>query len=181
MHVSVVEELQREPFPMHQTTATVVGESTRQEKKDRTREIQYMTQEERNTMLVVLSSYMPYNVMVEYDYGDGVKRSTEFHGNYYYLLSTGKLQWKDFKPYLRSLSSMTEEEKKELSKKYVWNIWTGQIQIRYHSQGCWDDETECPTEEYIELFNWLNKNKFDYRGLIEKGQAIEAPKDLYRK
>ena len=44
-----------------------------------------MIQEERNTMLVALAPYIPHKVMVEYDYGDGVKRSTEFHGNYYYL------------------------------------------------------------------------------------------------
>ena len=76
------------------------------------------------------------------------------------------------KPYLRPMSSMTEEEEKELSKKYVWNIWSGQIQIRYHSQGCWDDETECPTEEYIILLDWLNAHHFDYRGLIELKKVL---------
>jgi hypothetical protein len=86
----------------------------------------------------------------------------------------------DIKPYLRSLSSMTEEEKKELSKKYNWRIGNGQIQIRYHSQGCWDDETECLTEEYIILFDWLNKHHFDYRELIKKGLALEVPEDMYK-
>jgi hypothetical protein len=83
----------------------------------------------------------------------------------------------EFYPYLRSLSSMTEEEKKELSKKYNWRIGNGQIQIRYHSQGCWDDETECPTEEYIILFDWLNTHHFDYHGLIEKGLAVEVTEE----
>lgn len=82
-------------------------------------------------------------------------------------------------PYLRSISSITEEEKKELSKKYVWDIQCGQIQIRYHSQGCWDDDTECPTEEYIILFNWLNAHHFDFRNLIKKGLALEAPENMY--
>jgi hypothetical protein len=84
------------------------------------------------------------------------------------------------KPYLRSLSSMTEEEKEELSKRYVWSIRSGQIQIRYHSEGCWDDETECSTEEYIILFDWLNKHHLDYRGLINLGLALEAPKGMYK-
>jgi hypothetical protein len=36
-----------------------------------------------------------------------------------------------------------------------------------------DDE-----DSYI-LLDWLNKKMFDYRGLIEKGLAIEAPKGMY--
>lgn len=27
--------------------------------------------------------------------------------------------------------------------------------------------------------SWLNEHHFDYRGLIAKGLAIEAPKDMY--
>jgi hypothetical protein len=29
------------------------------------------------------------------------------------------------------------------------------------------------------LYDWLNAHHFDYRGLIEKGLALEAPKDMY--
>ena len=83
------------------------------------------------------------------------------------------------KPYLRSLSSMTEEEKRELSKKYVWDISCGQIKIRYHSEGYWDNNTKCPTSEYLKLFDWLNMHHFDYHGLIEKGLALEATRDMY--
>lgn len=137
-----------------------------------------MTQEERNTMLVVLASYMPYKVMVEYDYEDGVKRATEFHGNYYYLLSTGKLQWKDFKPYLRSLSSMTEEEKKELKSQHVEDEKEYCKILKRLEEG---DKTANGLAIPYHAVDWCNKNKFDYRGLIERGLAIEAPKDLYRK
>ena len=32
----------------------------------------------------------------------------------------------------------------------------------------------------IPLLDWLNKNRFDYRGLIEKGLAIDATNlDIY--
>lgn len=82
--------------------------------------------------------------------------------------------------YLRPMSSMTEEEQKELSSRYVWKIdINGQIQIRYHSEGSWDDDTDCPTEEYLKLFDWLYKHHLDFRGLIPMGLAIEAPKDMY--
>ena len=87
----------------------------------------------------------------------------------------------DVKPYLRPMSSMTEEEEKELSRKYNWGIRGNQIWIRYHSEGYWDDETECPTEEYLNLFDWLNAHHFDYRGLIGKGLALEAPEGMYVK
>ena len=30
-----------------------------------------------------------------------------------------------------------------------------------------------------ELVDWLNAHHFDYRGLIEKGLALEASKDMY--
>jgi hypothetical protein len=50
------------------------------------------------------------------------------------------------KPYLLPISSMTEEQDKEFMN----------IQIGYPS------------------VDWFNKNHFDYRGLIEKGLAIDA-------
>ncbi len=136
-----------------------------------------MTQEEKDLLLRDLLPRLQYEVKIHTWYGEIVTSDINTFSIGYDEIDIEQLA--EMKPYLRSLSSMTEEEKKELSKKYVWNIWTGQIQIRYHSQGCWDDETECPTEEYIELFNWLNAHHFDYRRLIEKGLAIEAPEGMY--
>ena len=65
------------------------------------------------------------------------------------------------KPYLRPMSSMTEEEKEE------WE-WMNPI-----PDGCY------PIEERLEMFDWLNAHHFDYRDLIPKGLAIEAPKGMY--
>ena len=75
-----------------------------------------MTKEEKQLLIIDLCTRLPYGVFVEYDYGDGVKRVTKFHGNYLYLMMLGKLQWKDFKPYLRPMSSMTEDEREEYRK-----------------------------------------------------------------
>ena len=61
----------------------------------------------------------------------------------------------DIKPYLFPLSSMTEEQKKEY--QYITERWM------YDSSYSISDSTD-----------WLNKNHFDYRGLIEKGLAIDA-------
>lgn len=64
-------------------------------------------------------------------------------------------------PYLRPMSSLTEEEFIEL------------------------EETSCNPPrlfrvENIAAFDWLNERHFDYRGLIKKGLALEAPKGMYK-
>jgi hypothetical protein len=60
----------------------------------------------------------------------------------------------DYKPYLFPMSSMTEEQKMELTmlRTYVSLV---------------------KNKEYL-LFDWLNANHFDYRGLINMGLAIDA-------
>ena len=72
----------------------------------------------------------------------------------------------DVKPYLRSMSSMTEEEYKEYTN------------IDNRSYSCPKDYAHIPASDRID---WLNKHHFDYRGLIEKGLALEAPKGMYKK
>jgi hypothetical protein len=77
---------------------------------------------------------------------------------------------KPCKPYLRPMSSMTEEEKKEFESfgwmvnefddNYPW-VHIGQI------------------ENVLLGLDWLNKHHFDYRGLIERGLALEAPEGMY--
>jgi len=62
-------------------------------------------------------------------------------------------------PYLRPLSSMTEEEK----EKYH------ELCDSYH--GIYFDT--------IDSIDWLNAHHFDYRRLIEKGLALEAKKGMY--
>ena len=62
------------------------------------------------------------------------------------------------KPYLLPLSSMTEEQKMFL-KQQNW---------------CIAISTSGTVETTIEGIDWLNKNHFDYRGLIERELAIDA-------
>jgi hypothetical protein len=68
------------------------------------------------------------------------------------------------KPYLRPMSSMTEEEKEEFE-----NLLEGIVDGIER----WDKPDLC--EEY----DWLNAHQFDYRGLIEKRLALEAPEGMY--
>lgn len=83
-------------------------------------------------------------------------------------------------PYLRPLSSMTAEEEAEIRKDYNFVLVGDDIQIYYHSAGCWDEDTDTYLSDYIKLIEWLNDHHFDYRGLIRKGLALEAPEDMYK-
>lgn len=66
------------------------------------------------------------------------------------------------KPYLRSMSSMTEEEKEEYRN------------IDNRSYSCPIDYAHIPSSDRID---WLNKKMFDYRGLIPMGLAIEVTEE----
>ena len=61
----------------------------------------------------------------------------------------------DCKPYLFPMSSMTETQKNEY--QYITERWM------YDSSYSISDSID-----------WLNKNHFDYRGLIEKSLALDA-------
>lgn len=139
-----------------------------------------MKQEEKELLLKDLCGRLPYGVYVV-----DVNENDELISTAYIIYDIDirfpfPKDCSSIKPYLRPMSSMTEEEKKELSVRYVWKITSSKIQIRYHSEGYWDTDTECPTEEYLWLFDWLNSHHFDYHGLIEKGLALEAPEGMYK-
>lgn len=68
----------------------------------------------------------------------------------------------NIKPYLRPLSSMTEEEKEEYKDLLYC--------VKYAVDTVFAVNM---------LTDWLNAHHFDYRGLNEKGLAIEAPEGMY--
>ena len=81
-----------------------------------------------------------------------------------------------FKPYIRPMSSMTEEERVEMGKaiqKDRIEPW-GEIK----SSGV-DNLLLCSCRQATNFMDWLNSHHFDYRGLIDKGLALEAPEDMY--
>ena len=67
-------------------------------------------------------------------------------------------------PYLRPMSSMTEQEAEEYNDLCFCNTPYPGI-------------AEAAVSNFMD---WLNSHHFDYRGLIEKGLALEAPKDMYK-
>lgn len=62
-----------------------------------------------------------------------------------------------FIPYLRPMSSMTKDERYEYNNLCIKNS----------------------SQDTAKSIDWLNAHHFDYRGLIEKGLALEAPEGMY--
>lgn len=78
------------------------------------------------------------------------------------------------KPYLFPLSSMTLEQKKELCK--VGGYEAREEDCGYHSETFYYNMVGHENVFYPDAddIDWLNKNHFDYRGLIEKDLALDA-------
>ena len=139
-----------------------------------------MAQEDKELLLRDLSARLPYGVKCEYrepDYGIvSVWRIDELEGvndpDYWEPLVVcdhpyAKHSLSVIKPYLRPMSSMTEEEKRE----YTSLCNRQDIDTPTWSKVIWHDT--------YKSFDWLNAHHFDYRGLIERGLALEAPKGMY--
>lgn len=138
-----------------------------------------MTQEDRELLLKDLSARLPYKVVVDYGYnafdvhnGNYVKYGSKCILKCYLLdvfMSPRQNEKGEYiKPYLRPMSSMTEEEMDKLADFHIWN----------DGEKIFPD-CNCKLSDIVSAMNWLNKKMFDYRGLIEKGLALEAPEGMY--
>lgn len=131
-----------------------------------------MTQEEKKLLLKDLSGRLPYGVKITcfkngaltpylIDFRDcTIHATSDFSGTYI------KVQLEDCKIYLRQMSSMTDEEINEFILISDTVLWLG------------NKMSTCILS--LEQMDWLNKNMFDYRGLIEKGLALEAKEGMYK-
>lgn len=135
-----------------------------------------MTREEKQLLLKDLCARLPYGVIIEITSWGGMVGAS-----YDMRLDAGLLadllhSEDDFKPYLRPLSSMTEEERKELSKILNYEFYTDDD----FALAAEDDRHRIRLELCEGYVDWLNAHHFDYRGLIEKGLALEAPEEMYK-
>lgn len=146
-----------------------------------------MTQEERQLLLKDLSARLLYETWVKYE-GKEWLVTGYGHGRVSLLPSVfssigGPCPLvEEVRPYLRPMSSMTEEELKELNEKYG-NIayFFMQEPPYYHGlQAQHSDIGSIEISEFSEIYDWLNVHHFDYRGLIEKGLALEAHAGMYK-
>lgn len=148
-----------------------------------------MTQEDKELLLLDLCARLPYGVIISlgpYDKNPVKLNSISktsigiFFNGYFtkgiHFTFNGKGDiWP--KPYLRSMSSMTDEEKREYDNFLFDNLeredvigyedkpYGVDVIMRYRS---WD------------VVQWLLEHHFDFNGLIDVyGLALEAPKGMY--
>ena len=116
-----------------------------------------MIQEHKELLLIDICARLPCKVKISIPELFTTKKRIEtlneiFKGNdNLYRVNDSGILIEYIKPYLFPLSSMTEEQQMDLTK-FVANGIRG---------------------ENI-LYDWYNKNHFDYRGLIPMGLAIDA-------
>lgn len=117
-----------------------------------------MTQEDKELLLKDICARLPYGIKASY-YGADEECETwdEVDGIAFGYVEIGQysLPIERIKPYLFPMSSMTDEQKQEY--QYITERWMND-----------------PSHSISDSIDWLNKNHFDYRGLIEKGLALDA-------
>ena len=125
-----------------------------------------MTQNDKELLLKDLCARLPYNVKVKVECGDipyGPTVLSKLDIKRRVALFDFEVRIENCKPYLRPMSSMTEEEKNDYLNTFKKSII-----------GTDEEDGRVWTVDSIE---WLNAHHFDYRGLIEKGLAIAVAKD----
>ena len=130
-----------------------------------------MTQKEKELLLRDLSARLPYGVVCkgvtvdinvvkdEYENREVEGLLTNIGYDYCTLGIMTECELNTIKPYLRPMSSMTEEEKKT-------------YEMFFNEDGLLNTSIDT-------YLDWLLENHFDYRGLIKRGLAIEAPEGMY--
>lgn len=128
-----------------------------------------MTQEDKMLLIKDLSSRLPYAVHVQHISGvSGILHNISIYHKYDendnicdvicytdFFSDKNSIDIEQFKPYLFPLSTMTDNQKQEY--QYITERWM------YDSSYSISDSID-----------WLNKNLFDYRNLIDKNLAIDA-------
>ncbi len=144
-----------------------------------------MTQEERQLVLVDICERLLYGVRIKLWYQvqnnnpfvldeEGKIENLSVASQILHDIETGRI--KDFKPYLRSMETMTEEERVEMGLAIKKDYISPDGEIK--TSGV-DNLLLCSCRQGCNLIDWLNAHHFDYRGLIEKGLALEAPEGMY--
>ena len=143
-----------------------------------------MTQEDKQLLLIDLCARLPYGVKYcreswnyEWDQEMSIVEVLEDidkdgYINYYKVYKVD-----DIKPYLRSMSFMTEDEKEELKQEHIKDEKLYAECLTKAANG--DDSMRGKVIPHFAA-DWCNKNHFDYRGLIPMGLALEALEGMYK-
>ena len=141
-----------------------------------------MTQEDKELLFKDLCARLPYNVKCynskyRSDLAEEIICITVNYNHPCVQLGTYLYKLEQVKPYLFPLSSMTEEQEKEI-QEIIGNPDYACIIRKTDGLELWlnfiDTDPTIWLDAIFEVQDYLNKNHFDYRGLIEKGLAIDV-------
>lgn len=131
-----------------------------------------MIQEEEDLLKKVLCEMLPYGVMVHGVFLNYNKETNKIQYEY----CDREFSFEDLrrmetlKPYLRPMSSMTNDERFE---------YLDFLKVEIQDGGWVSENYVVSLADMPMLIDWLNAHHFDYKGLIKKGLAIEAPEGMY--
>ena len=143
-----------------------------------------MTREQKELLFKDLCARLPYNVICQVEFKENGKYNSKvmllsgiFTDKAYFTTKGGSIYSNEYKPYLFPLSSMTDKQAKEI-QEVVGNPDNACIIRKTDGLELWLDSIDTdPTiwlDTIFEVQDYLNKNHFDYRYLIDKGLAIDA-------
>lgn len=145
-----------------------------------------MTTKEKEMLIMDICSRIPYSVKVHFKMNETYEKINNIiyveDGEYTYMTNGKSYLTLDIlkellnnhldfcKPYLYPITSINEEQQKELYK-LGWYVDGDKIYSRFRNY----DEVNYKTHtDSLELVNWCYKNHIDINGLIPMGLAINA-------
>ena len=137
-----------------------------------------MTPKDKELLLKDLCARLPYHTRVKVWLKDGTTEegALDLEHNYGDVLRDAFYYNKivKIKPYLFPLSSMPEGYWGDFYYGFVENEIDYNDFKKYYFDGCLWNKVLITINDCGDIIDWFNKNHFDYRGLIEKGLAIDA-------
>ena len=136
-----------------------------------------MTQEDKELLLKDLCARLPYGVKIALTWwvmDEGTCMSTTLEPDHIEQIRNDELGDAEIKSYLRPMSSMTDEQCYDFYCRFVENEIDYNDFKKYYFDSCLWNKVLTTINDCGDIIDWLNKYHFDYRGLIEKGLAIDA-------
>ena len=131
-----------------------------------------MTQNEKDLLIKDLCVRLPYGIKVKYENEifDVEHVCPMYEEVKLDIPETWTIDVLEVKPYLFPMSSMTKEQEKEYDKAYMKDMEAVRNNLLKFAKG----EPILDGAIMYHHIEWLNKNKFDYQGLIPMGLALDA-------
>ena len=147
-----------------------------------------MTQEKKQLLLIDISARLPYGVVckISYTFNNETTNWEDVESTCDDIITKIDFDTKrvfsdwlseyssidDVKPYLRPMSSMTEEEEKEFNHVFELELAALEEPAVGH--------TIKSAASNAFVIDFYNRHHFDFRGLIPMGLALEAKEGMYK-